>query len=87
MRSTQPGEATVRQSQEMVWSGHSRLRLEGVMSVVGQDQVEWGFALAVTSQKHCLELFSSPGSSKTEYFGWSCRLWMRTSSFQEQSQV
>lgn len=73
IRSTQQAEATVRQSQERLevgpLAGEGELRLEGVMSVAGQDQAKWGFALAVTSQEHGLELFSSPGNSMTECFG------------------
>lgn len=41
----------MRQSQERLkvgpLAGEGELRLEGVMSAAGQDQAEWGFALAV----------------------------------------
>lgn len=62
----------MRQSQERLevgpLAGEGELRLEGVMSAAGQDQAEWGFALAVTSREQGLELFSRPGSSMTECF-------------------
>lgn len=51
----------MRQSQERLevgpLAGEGELRLEGVMSAAGQDQAEWGFALAVRSQEQGLELW------------------------------